>query len=104
MQQGYVFGHVSLCMYGMYVCIYTYIHTVLSTHTHIYIYIYNVDKKRAVWGLTIGKSPVSVIYCSLVKFNGQRRGLLCQAIRSGKEIWRTILLTGRKKVLEIVVW
>ena len=46
-----------------------------------------VDKKRAVWGLTAGRSPVSVIYCSLVKFNGQKRGLLRQAIRSVKEIW-----------------
>ena len=52
----------------------------------MYVYIY-VDKKRTVWGLTTGKSPVSVIYCSLVEFNGQKRGLLCQAIRSGKEIW-----------------
>ena len=52
------------------------------------MYIY-VDKKQAVWGLTCttGKSPVSVIYCSLVEFNGQKRGLLHQAIRSGKEIW-----------------
>ena len=72
-QQGYVFGHVGLCMcvcMCVYVCMYVY-----------------VDKKRAVWGLTTGKSPVSVIYCSLVEFNGQKRGLLCQAIRSGKEIW-----------------
>ena len=48
---------------------------------------YMWTKKRAVWGLTTRKSPVSVIYCSLVKFNGQKRGLLCQAIRSGKGIW-----------------
>ena len=43
-----------------------------------------VDKKQAVWGLTIGKSPISEIYCSLVKLNGQTRGLLCQAIYSEK--------------------
>ena len=66
-QQGYVFGRIGLCVY---VCMYVY-----------------VDKKRAVWGLTTGKSPVSVIYCLLVEFNGQKRGLLCQAIHSGKEIW-----------------
>ena len=66
--------HVCVCMY---VCMYIY-----------------VDKKRTVWGLTTGKSPVSVIYCSLVEFNGQKRGLLCQAIRPGNG---TILLTGRKK-------
>ena len=46
-----------------------------------------VDKKRAARGLTTRKSPVSVIYCLLVKFNGQKRGLLCQVIHSGKEIW-----------------
>ena len=44
-------------------------------------------KKRAVWGLTTEKSPVSVIYCLLAEFDGQKSGLLCQAIRSGKEIW-----------------
>ena len=45
------------------------------------------QKKRAVWGLTTRKSPVSVIYCLLAEFDGQKSGLLCQAIRSGKEIW-----------------
>ena len=28
------------------------------------MWVYNVDKKQAVRGLTTGKSPVSVIYCS----------------------------------------
>ena len=74
-QQGYAFGHVSLCMYVC-VCVYVY----------IYIYIYMWTKKRAVWGLTTRKSPVNVIYCLPVEFNGQKRGLLCQAIHSGKEI------------------
>ena len=54
---------------------------------YMYVCMYMWTKKRAVWGLTTGKSPVSVIYCLLVEFNGQKRGLLCQAIRSGKEIW-----------------
>ena len=54
-QQGCVFGRVGL---RMYVC--------------MYVAIY-VDKKWAVWGLTTGKSPISVIYCSLVEFNGQKR-------------------------------
>ena len=75
-QQGYVFGRVGLCMY---VCT---------------VYVYYVDQERTVWGFTTRKSLVSVIYYSLVEFNGQKRGLLCQAIRSGKEIW---LLMGRKR-------
>ena len=45
-----------------------------------------VAKNPAVWGLTARKSPVSVIYCSLVEYNHQKRGLLCQEIHSGKEI------------------
>ena len=48
-QLGYVFGRVSLCMYMW-------------------------TKKRAVWGLTTRKSPISVIYCLLVEFNSQKRG------------------------------
>ena len=73
--RAYVLGHVGryvgLCMYiCMCVCVYVY-----------------VDKKRAVWGLTTRKFSISVIYCSLVEFNGQNGGLLCQAIHSEKEIW-----------------
>ena len=50
---------VCACMYVcMYVCVYVY-----------------VDKKRAVWGLTTRKSPVNVIYCLLIEFNGQKKGL-----------------------------
>ena len=63
-----MFGHVGLCTY---VCVCMYMWT----------------KKRAVWGLTTGKSPVSVIYCSLIEFNSQKWGLLRQAIHSEKEIW-----------------
>ena len=40
----------------------------------VYVCIY-VGKKQDVWGLTTRKSPVSVIYCSLVEFNGQEKGL-----------------------------
>ena len=70
-----MFGHVGLCMYVcMYVCMYMW-------------------TKRAVWGLT---TKNHVIYCSLVEFNSQKRGLLCQAIRSEKEIG-AILLMGRKR-------
>ena len=84
-----MFGRVGLCVYVcIYVCMY------------VYDYVMYVDKKRAVWGLTTGKSPVSVIYCSLVKFNGQKRGLLCQAIRSGKEIWNHSINGTEKEVLE----
>ena len=62
-QQGYEFGCVGLCKCA---CLYMY-----------------VAKNLAVWGLTARKSPVSVI---LVEYNHQKRGLLCQEIRSGKEI------------------
>ena len=79
-----MFGRVSLCMY---VCMY------------VWIYVCICGQKRAVWGLTTWKSPISVIYCLLVKFNGQKRGLLCQAICSGKEIWNHSI-NGTKKVLE----
>ena len=51
------------------------------------MYMYYVDNKNGtVWGLTTEKSPASVINYLLVEFNNQERGLLRQAIRSGKEI------------------
>ena len=68
---------VYVCIVCMYVCMYVCI----------------CGQKRDVWDFTIGKSPVSVIYCSLVEFNGQKSGLLCQVIHSGKK-FGTILLMG----------
>ena len=66
-QQGYVFGHVGLCMY---VCMYVYI---LYVYMYIIYNVYNVDK------------------------NAQKRGLICQGIRSGKEIWnQSINGTGER--------
>ena len=47
--------------------------------------IYICEQKRAVWGLTTEKSPVSTIYCLFVEFNG--KNLLHQTICFGKEIW-----------------
>ena len=55
------------------------------------------------WAVTTGKSPVSVIYCLLVKFNGQKRGLLCQAIRSEKEIWNHSINGTKKGSWKIVL-
>ena len=81
LQQGYAFGHVSLWMYVC-VCVCT--------------YIYMWTKKRAVWGLTTRKSPVNVIYCLLVEFNGQKRGYYARQFILGKK-FETILLTGREK-------
>ena len=54
--QGYVFGHIGLCIYG---------------------------QKLAVWGLTIWKSSVGVIYCSAKK---EFAYYIWQVIHSGKEI------------------
>ena len=54
------------------------------------------QKKRAVWGLTTRKSPVNVIYCLLVEFNGQKRGYYARQFILGKK-FETILLTGREK-------
>ena len=73
-QQGYAFGRVSLCMYTIHVC----------------------GQKMGCLGSYHWKSPVSVIYCLLVEFNGQKRGLLCQAIHSEKEIWNHSI-NGTKK-------
>ena len=66
-QQGYAFGHVSLCF-----CIY-------------------VTQKLAVWGLTAWKSPVSVIYCSLV--DAKKGAYYTRWFVQGK----TFLLTGWEK-------
>ena len=68
-QQDYAFGCIGLC-----VC--------------VYVCVYMWPKKLPVWGLTAWKSPISVTYCSFVEFNCQKMHLLCQVIRSGKEIWK----------------
>ena len=60
-QQGYAFGHISLCIH---VC----------------------GKKTGY--LTTWKSLIGTIYCSLIKFNRQKRSLSRQVIRSEKEIRR----------------
>ena len=67
------------------------------------MYVY-VDKKWAVLGLTTGNSPVSVIYCSLIEFNNQKRGLVCQVIHSGKEVWNHSINGTEKGSWKIVLW
>ena len=56
-QQDYVFGRF-VYIATMYVCNYA------------YMYVLCGQQKRAVWGLTTEKSPISVIYCLLVEFKG----------------------------------
>ena len=70
-----VFGRVGLCM-----CVCMYMWT----------------KKRAVWGLTTRKSFVSVIYCLLVEFNGQKGVYYARRFVLRKK-FGAILLTGWKK-------
>ena len=53
---------------------------------YIYIYIYKWTKKLAVWGLTTGKSPVSVIYCSFVEFNGQKGAYYARQFVLGRKL------------------
>ena len=62
----------------------------------MYVRMYMWTKKRAVWGLTTRKSSVSVIYCSLVKFNGQKGAYYARRFALRKKIG-AILLTGWKK-------
>ena len=64
-------------------------------YVYMYVCIY-VNKKWAVWGLTTGKSPASVIYCSLVEFNGQKGAYYARWFVLGKK-FGFFLLTGRKK-------
>ena len=58
-------------------------------------YIIYVAKKLAVWGLTTWKPPVSVIYCSLVKYNSQKGAHYARWFIQGKK-FRSNLLTGRE--------
>ena len=62
----------------------------------MYVCIYMWTKEWAIWGLTTGKSPVSVIYCSLAEFNGQKEAYYARRFILGKK-FGTILLTGQKK-------
>ena len=69
---------VCVCMYVcMYVCGY-------------------VDKNRLFRVLPLKKSPVSVIYCSLIEFNGQKRGSLCQGFVLEKKFETILLYDGRR--------
>ena len=63
----------------------------------------NVDKIRAFCGFTTRKSSAIVIFCSLVEFNDQKRGLLCQAIHSEKEIWSHSINETEKGSWKIVL-
>ena len=46
-------------------------------------------KNRHFGVLLLEKSPVSVIYCLLLEFNAQTKGLLCQATCLEKKNWET---------------
>ena len=69
----------------------------------MHMYILCGQQKRAVWGLTTEKSPVSVIYCLLVEFKSQERGLLCKAIRSGKEMSNYFFINWTKEGFRKIV-
>ena len=64
------------------------------------ICVYICGQKTGCWGLTTWKSLVDVIYCLLVKFNRQKRSLLCQVIRPGKEIPEHSINGTRKRSSE----
>ena len=86
-----------ICTLCAYICA-----AVLCVWSHRFVYVcmcvrmYMWTKKRAVWGLTTGKSPVSTIYCSLVEFNGQKGTYYARRFILGKK-FGTILLMGCKK-------
>ena len=62
-------------MHSRVMCLVVSVCVCMYVHVCMYVMYMYVDKKWAVWGLTTEKSPVSVIYCSLVDFNSQKRGL-----------------------------
>ena len=64
---------MNFCCYLMHVCaagLCVWSRWFVYVCMYVYVWGIYVDKKQAVWGLTTGKSPVCVIYCSLVEFNG----------------------------------
>ena len=88
------FYPVRICAAGL--CIW--LHRFVYVYVCVYIFGYICGPKTGFWGLNTGKSPASVIYCSLVVFNDQKKGLTTP----GDSFWErnmepTILLTGRKK-------
>lgn len=58
----------------------------MCVYTYVYVGII-CGQKQDVWGLTMctEKFSINVIYCSVIKFNSQKGGSLCQAIYLGKE-------------------
>ena len=87
---------VTLCVYAQQ----DYVWSCRFVYVCVYVY---VDKIMGCLGyITTGKSPVSVIYCSLIEFNGQKRGLLCQVIRSGEKIWNHSINGMEKESWKIV--
>ena len=84
---------MSVCV-TMYACI------------HICVCVYVAKKLPVWWDLTTWKSPVSVIYCSLIEINHQKMRLLCQAIRFGKEIQKHFInRTGQSQGFwNIALW
>ena len=76
-----VFGRVGLCCMFVYVCIY-------------------VDKKMGCLG---SYYSVGVIYCLLIEFMAKRGAYYTRQFVQGKK-FGTILLTGREKGSEKLLW
>ena len=64
------FYPVRICAAGL--CIW--LHRFVYVYVCVYIFGYICGPKTGFWGLNTGKSPASVIYCSLVVFNDQKKG------------------------------
>ena len=92
---------VRVCAAGLCVWLRRFVYVCICVYICICVCI--CGQKTGCWGLTTGKSPVSVIYCLLVEFNGQKRGLLYQAIRSGKDIWKHSINGTEKGSWKIVL-
>ena len=64
----------------------------LGLHLVALVCVFNLN----VWGLAAWKSPVSVIYCSLVELNGQKEAYYARQFVQEKK-FGSILLTGWEK-------
>ena len=58
-----------------------------------------MDKKRAVLGLTNGKFSVSVIYCSLIEYNGQKGVYYARGFVLGKKSAINKMEEGFRKIV-----
>ena len=81
-----------VCIWAAELCVWS------CRFVYMCMYVCMCGKKQAVWGLITWKTPVSVIYCLLVEFNGQKKltmpgkEILKQSIHRMEEgFWKIIL-------------